>query len=108
MKQNNQVHQDIFKAGVLEQQVSFMENKIIILARNKRIPVLEIISEASTDTSQLIDRIVNLKYKKLLEVRLVERFNFDIEIVLRDYDPTKGMNVAIIVLKRNIEEYLAG
>ena len=79
MKQNNQVHQDIFKIGVLEQQVSLYENKIIIVAKSKRIPVLEIISESSKDVSQVIDRLVNVKYKQLLEQYFVEQFGFDID-----------------------------
>lgn len=92
----------------MEQQVSLTDNKIIIVAKNKRIPVLEIVSESSRDVSHMIDRLVNLKYKQLLGERLVERFGFKIEIVLRDYDPTKGTNAAVIILKKNIEEYLAG
>nr|WP_281169056.1 Na-translocating system protein MpsC family protein [Gracilibacillus lacisalsi] len=108
MKQNNQVHQDIFKIGLIEQHVTLIENKIIIVSKNKRIPVLNIIYETSKDVSHMIERLVNINYKEQLEKKLVEHFDFDIEIVLRDYDPTKNMNVTIIILSNNITNYVTG
>ncbi|WP_425401980.1 hypothetical protein [Gracilibacillus lacisalsi] len=56
----------------------------------------------------MIERLVNINYKEQLEKKLVEHFDFDIEIVLRDYDPTKNMNVTIIILSNNITNYVTG
>ncbi|KAB8126981.1 DUF2294 family protein [Gracilibacillus oryzae] len=108
MKLNNQVHQNIFKIGLIEQHVDFTDNKIIILSKNKRIPVLNIIYEESKDVSHIIERLVNINYKTQLEKKLVELFDFGIEIVLRDYDPTKNTNVVIIILNKDIRNYVTG
>ncbi len=108
MKEYNQVNQLIFKVGVIEQQVSVVENKILIIAKHKRIPVLEIIESSSDNLSVIIDRLLIEKYKNLLEMYLVERFGFRIQVILKDYHPEKEISGTIIILDQKVEEYLTG
>ncbi|MFT8320949.1 MAG: Na-translocating system protein MpsC family protein [Bacillus sp. (in: firmicutes)] len=108
MKENNQVNQAIFKVGLIEQQISIVDSKIIILAKHKRIPVLEIIESSSDNLAEIIDRLLIEKYKSLLQKNLTERLHFTIELILKDYDSIKEISGTIIILNKKIEEYLAG
>lgn len=72
MKENNLVNQLIFKVGLTEQQISLIDNKIIIIAKHKRIPVLEIIESSSDNLAEIIDRLLIDKYKEMLLRNLEE------------------------------------
>ncbi|WP_445487849.1 DUF2294 domain-containing protein [Niallia sp. 03133] len=108
MKENNQVNQGIFKVGLIEQQVNIVDNKIIIIAKHKRIPVLEIIESSSDNLAEIIDRLLIEKYKSLLQKNLTERLHFTIELILKDYDSIKEISGTVIILDQKIEDYLAG
>lgn len=108
MKENNQVNQCIFKVGLIEQQISLVDNKIIIIAKHKRIPVLEIIESSSDNLAEIIDRLLIEKYKSLLMKNLTERLHFNVQLILKDYDSIKEVSGTIIMLDKKIEDYLAG
>ncbi len=108
MRENNLVNQLIFKVGLTEQQISLMDNKIIIIAKHKRIPVLEIIESSSDSLAEIIDRLLIDKYKELLLRNLEEKLHFNVQLILKDYDSMKEISGTIIVLDKKIESYLAG
>ena len=108
MRENNLVNQLIFKVGLTEQQISLIDNKIIIIAKHKRIPVLDIIESSSDSLAEIIDRLLIDKYKELLLRNLEEKLHFNVQLILKDYDSMKEISGTIIMLDKKMESYLAG
>lgn len=108
MKENNLVNQLIFKVGLTEQHISLIDNKIIIIAKHKRIPVLEIIESSSDNLAEIIDRLLIDKYKEMLLRNLEEKLHFKVQLILKDYDSMREISGTIIMLDKKIESYLAG
>nr|WP_100486884.1 Na-translocating system protein MpsC family protein [Sporolactobacillus pectinivorans] len=104
MKEYNLVNQMIFKVGVTEQKVSVFEDKVVIIAKHKRIPVLEIIDEADKNFSEVIDRLLIKRYKEVLAKNITRRFGIGVKLVLKDYDPRKEVSGTLIVLDENLNE----
>ncbi|RYL90329.1 DUF2294 family protein [Sporolactobacillus sp. THM7-4] len=102
MKEYNSVNQMIFKVGVTEQKVSVFEDKIIIIAKHKRIPVLEIIDEANDILSEIIDRMLIEKSKEVLALNLMQRFGIRIKLILKDYDPLTEISGTLIILDEKL------
>lgn len=108
MREYNQVNQMIFKVGVIEQKVNIFDNNILILAKHRRISVLKIIDESDGALSNTVDRILIEKSKALLQKNFGERFGFEIQLIIKDYIASKEMSVTLILLDKNVEEYLTG
>lgn len=108
MKEYNHVNQLIFKNGVIEQQVTAIENKIVIMAKHRRIPALKIIEDSSSELTKAIDRLLIDQYKIFLKDRLEERFRFKVSYILKDYCPKNEVSGTVILLEKQIDEYLAG
>lgn len=108
MKEYNKVNQEIFNVGVTEQQISMVDNKIFLMAKHKRIPVLKIIDESNQSLSDAVDQILIEKFKMLFESSLRERFGFEVYFIFKDYDPLKEMGGTVIVLDKSIETYMTG
>lgn len=105
MKECNRVYQMIFKVGVTGQQVTVIDDKIVIIAKHKRIPILEIIDASNESFAEVIDRILIEKYKEMLGKNLAERFGLKINLILKDYDPSKEISGTLIILEQKIENY---
>jgi hypothetical protein len=108
MKEYNHVNQLIFKNGVIEQKVTAIENKIIIMAKIKRTPALKIIEDSSSELIKAIDRLLFDQYKTLLKEQMEERFQFKICYILQDYSPNHEVSGTVIILEQQINDYLAG
>lgn len=108
MKEYNDVNQLIFKNGVIEQQVTVVENKIVIMAKHRRIPALKIIEDSSSELTKAIDRLLIDQYKIFLQERLEDRFQFKVNYILKDYCPKNEVSGTVILLEQQIDEYLAG
>ncbi|MFT8872195.1 MAG: Na-translocating system protein MpsC family protein [Sporolactobacillus sp.] len=102
MKHYNLVNQMVFKVGVTEQKVSVFEDKIIIVAKHKRIPVLEILDEADKNLSGTVDRLLIERSKQLLAERIEQSFGIGVKLILKDYDPLKEVSGTLIFLDREL------
>ncbi|MCO7125459.1 DUF2294 domain-containing protein [Sporolactobacillus shoreicorticis] len=105
MKEYNLVNQMVFKVGVTEQKVSVFEDKIIIVAKHKRIPVLEIIDEANSNLTEIVDKILIGKSKELLSSAIAKQFGLNVHLILKDYDPKKEVSGTLIITDKNFHEY---
>lgn len=105
MKEYNLVNQMVFKVGVTEQKVSVFEDKIIIVAKHKRIPVLEIIDEANNNLAEIVDRLLIDKSKELLASAITKEFGIHVALILKDYDPKKEVSGTLIVTNKKFNDY---
>jgi hypothetical protein len=105
MKEYNLVNQMVFKVGVTEQKVSVFEDKIIIVAKHKRIPVLEIIDEANNNLAEIVDRLLIEKSKELLASAITKEFGIHVALILKDYDPKKEVSGTLIVTNKKFNDY---
>lgn len=105
MKVYNEVNQKVFKVGVTEQKVSVFEDKIIIVAKHKRIPALEIIDETNNNLAEIVDRLLIERSKELLAAAITEYFGIKVSLVFKDYDPKQEMSGTLIVTNQKFNEF---
>lgn len=108
MRGNNNVYQQIFKQGVVEQQVSIYENKILVVAKHRRVPILKIIEESRTQLSEIIDRLLINKTKEILKDVLTTKCGLGVDLILKDYHPTKEISGTFIILDQDVKNYMTG
>lgn len=96
----NETNKEIFSVGVHEQKIEILENKILILARTKRIPALDALSEEHSELVLALDSALSKRYKKLLKQKIESDFDIKISSLFRDYDPNKGISCTVICFEK--------
>ena len=61
---NNKVNMAVFGQGLLAQRVEIFGNKVLIVAKNRRVRVLSLVETMDKDTTDLMDRALIVKHKK--------------------------------------------
>ncbi|MFD2616689.1 Na-translocating system protein MpsC family protein [Terrilactibacillus laevilacticus] len=84
---NNEINKQIFNIGVQDQKIDILDNKILIIARTKRIPALSILEEDYHPLVSSVDSALSVKYKQLLKEKIEKAFDLKITYLFRDYDP---------------------
>jgi len=92
----NEVSKEIFGIGVHDQKIDILETKILIIARTKRLPALDALSDEYSDLVSQLDAALSAKYKKLLMEKIELLFNVKVTTLFRDYDPQKGIACTVI------------
>ena len=98
---NNQVNQGIFGSGLIWQKVDLFEDRIFILAKNKRVPALSSLEDKENFTSKLMDIALINQFKRNFKDRFHEEFtDYKILTMLKDYDPIQELSGTIIMVDR--------
>ncbi|HWO96566.1 MAG TPA: Na-translocating system protein MpsC family protein [Bacillus sp. (in: firmicutes)] len=100
----NEVSKEIFSTGVHDQKIHIVEDKILILARTKRIPALDALSDEHSELVLSLDSALSARYKKLLKEKLQLALDMKITSVFRDYDPAQGTACTVICFENLIAE----
>ncbi|MGM0876959.1 MAG: Na-translocating system protein MpsC family protein [Bacillota bacterium] len=100
----NEISKEIFSIGVHDQKIDIVDNKILILARTKRIPALDALSEEYSELVLSLDAALSSRYKKLLKEKLKLTFDVNVTSVFRDYDPDQGTACTVICFENLIAE----
>lgn len=107
LKVYNAVNKAIFSVGVRQQNVEFVANKIVILSVNSRVPILKLLDEDYAKPAEYFNFILSQTFKRHLQRALEEAFQLHIVAVFKDYDVKTEYSGTIIVLDRDVEEYLS-
>ncbi|ACX63978.1 MULTISPECIES: DUF2294 domain-containing protein [Bacillales] len=102
----NAINKKIFNVGVKQQKVDFVGNKIIIVSRNSRVPVLKLLDENYPLSTRQLDHLLFQVFKQEIKTSLEEKFPFKIISILKDYDAETEFSGTIVFLEKEIETYL--
>jgi c-di-AMP phosphodiesterase-like protein len=98
---NNNLNISMFGIGLRKQRVVIAdEDKIIISADHKRIPVLGVLDQTNRDVTRLVDVAILDQYKQRLKEELTSQLKLPVKAVLKDYDPECELAVTVIILGR--------
>ncbi|WP_238322912.1 Na-translocating system protein MpsC family protein [Gorillibacterium massiliense] len=106
LKLYNAINKKIFNAGVKQQKVDLVGNKIIIMSLNARVPVLSLMDEHDPRTARQVDQLLFQIFKRDIKLALESQFQFHIVAILKDYDAETEYSGTIIILECDVESYL--
>lgn len=92
--------------GIKQQKVDFVGNKIIIVSRNSKVPVLKLLDENYPLSARQLDHLLFQVFKQEIRACLEERFQFKIISILKDYDAETEFSGTIVFLEQDVEAYL--
>ncbi len=101
----NAVNKQIFDTGVRQQHVDFVGNKIIIVSRNTRVPILKILGQRYPETIHHLDDLLSETFKELLRKELEQQLKLNILVLFKDYDAQTEYSGTVVVLDGNVSEY---
>ena len=106
LKVYNVINRSIFDMGVREQSVEFINNKILLLSKSNRSPVLkELDINYPNEALQVNQLLINI-FKEKLKVEFSNIFGFSIVAIFKDYDVASEYSVTLIILDCDVNTYL--
>lgn len=99
---NNTVNISMFGNGLRKQRVVVVDDKIIISADHKRVPVLAALDSHERLATRFMDVTILDAYKRKLKEEIEAQLNIPVKSVLKDYDPVCELAVTIIVLDQSV------
>lgn len=102
----NAINKKIFNVGVKQQKVDFVGNKIMIVSRNRRVPVLKLLDENYPLSTRQLDHLLFQVFKQEIRESLEAQFQLKIIAILKDYDAETEYSGTIVFLEKDVESYL--
>ncbi|MCH4239585.1 MAG: DUF2294 domain-containing protein [Oscillospiraceae bacterium] len=106
LKTYNAVNKGIFHGGVRQQNVEMDGNRIIILSKNSRAPVLKTLDSRAPDITSYLDYLLAQIFKERIRAEMEERFQLNITAIFKDYDAMTETSGTVIYLERDFQSYL--
>ena len=106
MRLHNTVNLAIFGQGLRWQKVEILDDKVVIIANNKRVSALKALDPTDRLTTQLIDLSLLVEFKKRFREELEAELKLPLTAVLKDYDPETEISMCIVFLKSPVKEWL--
>ncbi|SDF44005.1 Na-translocating system protein MpsC family protein [Sporolituus thermophilus] len=98
---NNNLNIGMFGTGLRKQRVVMADDdKILITADHKRIPVLSVLDQQQRHITRVIDAAILDEYKRRLKEALINQLQLPVKAVLKDYDPEHELAITIIILSQ--------
>ncbi|MDK2824265.1 MAG: hypothetical protein PWP71_2183 [Clostridia bacterium] len=94
---NNKINIELFQVGLLWQKVEVLDNAILLITRNKRVPALKAIDAIDRNTTRFIDLALLDEYKRRFKKALVEELGINFVTIFKDYDPETEISVTLII-----------
>ena len=102
----NAINKKIFNVGVKQRKVDFVGNKIIIVSRNSRVPVLKLLDENYPSLPGSWTTFYSRCSSRRLKLPWNSSFNSKIISILKDYDAETEFSGTIVFLEKEVEAYL--
>jgi hypothetical protein len=106
MKINNKANIEVFGQGLAAQRLEIINDKILIIAHNKRAKVLSTIDHKNSLTSRLSDMALITEFKQLFIMYMREELGIRVLTHLKDYDPAYQLSVSVTLLEKPVEELI--
>lgn len=105
---NNKVNMEVFNQGLLSQRVDIICNRAVITAKNRRVSVLSISENMDRNTTEIMDRILIIRFKQRFLEEMEKHFGIRPLAHLKDYDPELEISISVTLFEKDIEELLPG
>ncbi len=96
----NQINQKLFNVGTKWVKVEISGCYIFIVAKHRRAAGNAVIDRKVPFLSRMVDVVLLDEFKENIRTELSRQFNFDIQSVLKDYDPHTELAGTLIVLNK--------
>jgi hypothetical protein len=106
MRLHNKVNLDIFGQGLRWQKVEILDDKVVIIANNKRVSALRTLDPKDRLTTQLIDLSLLVEFKNRFRMALETTLKLPFTAVLKDYDPESETSMCIVFLNAPVKDLL--
>lgn len=104
---NNKVNMEVFGQGLLSQRVEIFQDKILIIANNRRVKVLSMVDRTDNATTKLMDVALITEFKERFITMMDEQLGLKVLSHLKDYDPKLEISISVTILEKPVEELLA-
>lgn len=106
MRINNKVNLGLYGQGLAWQKVEILQDKVLIIANNKRLHALSAIDQKDNLTTTLIDYGLLVEYKRRLKQELESNIKLKVLAVMKDYDPATEIAFTFIIFEKPVEKFL--
>ena len=106
LRLHNKVNHDLFGQGLRWQKAEILDDKVVIIANNKRINALKALDTKDRLTTQLIDLSLLVEFKKRFRLELEGALSLPFKAVLKDYDPESEISICIVFAQSPIKDLL--
>ena len=103
---NNKVNMVIFGQGLLEQRVEVLQDKVLIVAKNRRVRVLSWVDNIDRETTEMMDRALINQHKRLFIEMMRDEMGVTVLSHLKDYDPKLEISISVSFFEKPVEELL--
>ena len=105
---NNKVNMEVFGQGLLSQTAYVIQDKVLIIAKNRRVAVLRPMEGAEIDPeiTDRMDRALVIRHKQRFIREVGEELGLVVLSHLKDYDPKLEISISVSVFEKNIEDLL--
>lgn len=103
---NNKVNMEIFKQGLLTQRVDVMHNRAVIIAKNRRVAVLDLPYVMDKASTEIMDRtLINIFKQRFIQL-MKEELGVTVVAHLKDYDPEHEIAASVTFFEDTVEQLL--
>ena len=106
---NNKVNMEVFRQGLLTQRADICGDKVMIVAKNRRVIMLSMFdAEMDRSTIEIMDRLLIAKFKKRFIEVVEEELGIKVLAHFKDYDPDTELSVSVSFFEKPLDELLPG
>lgn len=106
LKLYNDINKKIFNTGVKRQDLEWVGNKLLFISINARLPLLKILDEHDPNVITRVHKVLHDRVKEELKEMLEAIFDLRVVAILKDYDVMTEYSGTIVILERDVQEYL--
>ncbi|WP_123043251.1 Na-translocating system protein MpsC family protein [Cohnella candidum] len=106
LKHYNDINKKIFNTGVKRQDLEWVGNKLLFISINARLPLLKILDEHDPEVITRVHKVLHDRVKEELKEMLESIFDLRVAAILKDYDVMTEYSGTIVILERDVQEYL--
>jgi hypothetical protein len=99
----NATNQEIWGAGVRQQRVELLGDRILVVAVHQRVPALAALDEERRDLTRQVDVALMDRYKALFRTKLEDLLGLRVVTVLKDYDPETQVSCTVAMLEASLQ-----
>lgn len=103
---NNKVNMEVFGQGLLSQRVDVFQDKVLIVAKNRRVKVLSLVDGMDKEATEMMDRALIVKHKQRFIEEMQKEMGVTVLSHLKDYDPKLEISISVSIFERPVEEIL--
>jgi hypothetical protein len=108
MRLNNKVNIEIFGQGLRWQKIEIIDDKVFIIANNRRVRGLDTVDPVDRLTTKLMDLALILKFKEHFIKIVQDALSVKILTHLKDYDPDTEISFSVTIFEKKIDDLIKG